>query len=163
LTDTHFLPTDVRLTWSADELIPYRDLIEAGVVDTIMVGHLANNSRWGGVATQRGATAISQLLRSDLKFDGVVVSDDLTMRAVAQGKSSLAEVVRSSVSGGVDLLLIGQPGDPKIENAGAYVNSAVIDGIASGDIASNTIRESLQRVRSLKFKLQAMQMQFSSH
>jgi beta-N-acetylhexosaminidase len=162
-TDTHTMATDVRLSWSPEELLPYQRLIEAGVVDTIMVGHLANKSRWGGVATQQGATAISQLLRSELKFEGVVISDGLTMRAVAPANSSLAQIAKSSVNGGVDLLLIGQPADPKIENAGIYVNAAIMEGIESGEIAPSTVKKSWQRVTSLKAKLESMRLQLNTH
>jgi hypothetical protein len=85
------------------------------------------------------------------------------MRAAAAGKSSLAQIVRSSVNGGVDLLLVGQPADPAIENAGIYVNAAVVQGIDSGDIATDTVKKSWQRVMALKAKLQSMQTEFGSH
>jgi len=127
-----------------------------------MVGHLANKLRWGGAATQQGSAAISQILRSELKFDGVVISDDLTMRAVLSGKSSLAQIARSSINGSVDLLLIGEPADPKIQNTGVHVNSAVMAGIESGDVATCTIKKAWQRVMSLKARLQSMQMQLNS-
>ncbi len=157
VSDTHRMPADVKLSWSQEELVPYRDLIEAGLVDTVMVGHLANNLRWGGVATQQGATAISQLLRTELKFDGVVISDDLMMQAVVRGKSSLADVAKSSVKAGIDLLLVTPSGRPESENTGAYVNAAVVEGVLSGAIGENDIIQSWQRVMSLKVKLQSTQ------
>jgi beta-N-acetylhexosaminidase len=161
--DTHIMPTDVRLSWSPEELVPFEHLIGAELVDTIMVGHLSNQTRWGGVATQQGATAISQILRTDLRFDGVVMSDDLAMRAVATGKKSLAQVVRSAIQSGVDLVLVGQPFDPSIPNVGAYANQAIVEGLSSGEIALSAITESSHRVTSLKSKLQAMRALSSLH
>jgi beta-N-acetylhexosaminidase len=162
-TDTHRQLTDVRNSWSPEELIPYRHLIEAGLVDSIMVGHLSNSPQWGGIATQQGATAISQLLRSELKFDGVVISDGLTMPAVAPANSSLAQIAKSSVNAGVDLLLLGQPADLRIQNAAGHVNAAVIEGVESGEIAPNTIKQAWRRVMSLKAKLQSMRTQYNSY
>jgi beta-N-acetylhexosaminidase len=162
-TDTHRQLTDVSRSWSPDELNPYRHLIEAGLVDTIMVGHLANNLRWGGIATQQGATAISQLLRSELKFDGVVVSDGLTMPAVARANRSLGQIAKSSIKAGVDLLLLGPPADLRIQNSAIYVNAAVVEGVQSGEIAPNTIKQAWGRVMSLKAKLQSMRTKFNSY
>jgi beta-N-acetylhexosaminidase len=162
-TDTHFAPTDVRLTWTDEELVPYRHLIQAGLVDAIMVGHLANDPRWGGTATQQGATAISHLLRRELGFQGVVISDDLTMRAVTIGKKSLGEVAISSIHGGVDLLLIGQPVVLGTESPGTYVNSAIMDAVATGDLTPQKIRDSWKRIWTLKLKLQTMQARLSEH
>jgi beta-N-acetylhexosaminidase len=162
-TDTHRQLTDVSLSWSPDELIPYRHLIEAGLVDTIMVGHLANSRRWGGIATQQGATAISQLLRRELKFDGVVICDGLTMRAVAPANSSLAQIAKSSVNAGADMLLLGQPADLRIQNAAAFINAAVVEGVQSGEIAPNSVKQAWRRLMSLKAKLQSMRTQFNSY
>jgi len=41
-TDSHVAIADVQLSWSSEELIPYQNLIGARLVDSIMVGHLAN-------------------------------------------------------------------------------------------------------------------------
>lgn len=158
LTDTHRQVTDVSLSWSPEELLPYRHLIQEGLVDTIMVGHLANKSRWGGVATQQGATAISQLLRDELKFDGVVICDGLTMAAVARANTSLPQIAKSSVKAGVDLLVLGPPADPRIHNAA--INAAIVDAVRSGEIAANSIEQSSRRVRTLKAKLQSMRTRF---
>src|SRR4030095_5249971 len=64
-TDSHESIADVELSWSPEELMPYQQLIGARLVDSIMVGHLANTPKWGGVATQDGSSAISQILRTD--------------------------------------------------------------------------------------------------
>ena len=162
-TDTHFTKTDVRSTWGDDELVPYLHLIQAELVDTIMVGHLANDRRWGGIATQEGATAISQMLRQELGFQGVVISDDLTMGAVASRKKSLGEVARSSINGGVDLLLIGEPLIQGRESPGAHVNSALMKAVAAGDLAPERIKDAWDRIAALKEKLQSMQTQASAH
>jgi len=153
VADTHTAPADVSLTWSPDELIPYKLLIEAGMADMIMAGHLTNNARWGGTATQQGATAISQILRRDLGYNGVVVSDDLTMKALANGRRTFAEVAGSAAKAGIDLFVVAHPVAPEIENTGLYVNSVLLDGIQSGDISLEIVTKAWERMIALKSKL----------
>lgn len=152
-TNTHLTVADVGSSWSEDELIPYQRLLAAGLVDTIMVGHLINERKWGGVATQAGSTAISHLLRRQLKFDGVVISDDLTMDAVSPDKNNFAAVVGSSFNAGVDIALIAHPVRNEDDDSGFYFNSSTVDAITAGKIPLHSIEHSWQRVTSLKAKL----------
>ncbi len=152
-TDTHLTATDVGSSWSEDELIPYQRLLAARLVDTIMVGHLINQRKWGGVATQAGSTAISHLLRRELKFDGVVISDDLTMDAVNPNKNNFAAVLDSSIDAGIDIALIAHPVRDEDDNSGLYFNSSTVDAVAAGKIALRSIEHSWRRVTSLKAKL----------
>lgn len=152
-TDTHLAATDVGSTWSEDELVPYRRLLAARVVDAIMVGHLINEREWGGVATQEGSTAISRLLRRALKFDGAVISDDLTMDAVKLSKDNFAAVLGSSLKAGIDLPLVAHPVKEEGEGDGQFLNSSTIDAIASGKISLQSVEDSWRRVMLLKAKL----------
>jgi beta-N-acetylhexosaminidase len=147
-TDSHQTATDVGSTWTPDELIPYRGLLAAGSVDAIMVGHLINEARWGGAATQERSTAIAQILRNELKFDGVVISDDLTMDAVWPSKTDFASVLRSSLKAGVDIALVAHATDE--EDGGLSLNSSLAKAISAGEISSNSIKRSWERVMSLK-------------
>ena len=153
-TDTHAMIADVENSWSPEELIPYQHLINAGLVDSIMVGHLANSKEWGGVATQVGSTAISRILRKELGFDGVVLSDDLSMESVRLNNSSFAEVIKSAVLVGADVVIVGRPAteDDSID-VGCYANSALVEGITSDEIDGLTIAETSQRIKLLKRRL----------
>ena len=152
--DSHAAVADVELSWSPEELIPYQNLIGAQLVDSIMVGHLANATKWGGVATQYGSSAIYQILRTDLKFDGVVVSDDLSMDAIRLKTRSVPDTLISAVKAGVDIIIVGRLNDDdKALDPGLYANSALLRGIASGEIRRSSVEKSEQRVRSLKNRL----------
>jgi beta-N-acetylhexosaminidase len=155
-TDSHATVADIELSWSPEELIPYQHLISARVVDSIMVGHLANPPKWGGVATQYGSSAINQILRIDLKFDGVVLSDDLSMDAVRLKTGSFSEVIRSAVKAGVDIIIVSRLNDDdEDKDTGLYVNSALLEGIISGEIQRSSVEKSEQRIRSLKKRLRS--------
>lgn len=150
-TDSHASIADVELSWSPEELIPYQNLINARMVDSIMVGHLANRPQWGAVATQYGSSAINQILRTDLKYDGVVLSDDLSMDAVRLRTNSFPDVIRSAVKAGVDIIIVGRLNDEDEDmDTGLYVNSALLEGVISGELKRSFVEKSEQRIRSLK-------------
>jgi beta-N-acetylhexosaminidase len=156
VTDSHFVVPNVQTSWSQSELAPYEYLIGAGAVDTIMVGHLANPPKWGGVATQDGSTAITKLLREELRFDGVVMSDDLSMHAIRARTSSFTDAIRSAAKAGIDLILVtGDYSDFSGTSTGRYVNSALLEGVNSGQIALSSIEKSVQRIAALKSRLPA--------
>jgi beta-N-acetylhexosaminidase len=147
-TDPHKTATDVGSTWTPDELIPYRGLLAAGSVDAIMAGHLINEAHWGGAATQEGATAIARILRDELKYEGVVISDDLTMDAVWPSKTDFAPVLRSSLKAGVDIALVAHPTEE--DDGGLSLNSSLAKAISAGEISYDSIKRSWERVVSLK-------------
>ena len=150
-TDTHAAIADVELSWSREELIPYQNLIGARLVDSVMVGHLANRPKWGGVATQYGSSAINQILRTDLKFDGVVLSDDLSMDSIRLTTNPFPDVIRSAAKAGVDIIIVSRLSDnDEGMDTGLYVNSALLAGVISGEIERSSVEKSGQRIRSLK-------------
>jgi beta-N-acetylhexosaminidase len=152
--DSHLSVADVQTTWSPEELLPYRLLIKKGIVDTILVGHLANVTKWGGVATQVGSSAITQMLRRQLKFDGVVLSDDLAMDAVSSPSTRLSAIVVSAIQTGIDIVIVSRVDaqDQSIDT-GAYVNSAIFEAVKSGKLERSSITSSSRRAGRLKAQL----------
>jgi beta-N-acetylhexosaminidase len=152
--DSHRSVANVQTSWSTEELHPYRSLIKKGMVDSILVGHLANETKWGGVATQAGAHAINRMLRQQLKFDGVVLSDDLAMDAVNSSNAPLSRIVISAIQAGIDMVIVSRidSRDESIDT-GAYVNSAIFNAVKSGKLERSSIALSSSRVRSLKERL----------
>jgi beta-N-acetylhexosaminidase len=154
--DSHTEVPDVEGTWSPDELVPYRNLINSGAADTVMVGHLVNQPKWGGVATQEGSDAINRILRGELGFKGVVISDDLTMEAVVHNKGSVAKAAISAVKAGVDLVLVVHPAPGDNGNTGRYLHSALLHAVESGELEPDMIEKAWERVMALKAKLRAV-------
>ena len=105
--DSHEGFVDISKTWSKDELEPYSELIAEGVVDMVMVGHLFHSCCvTGDVQTPASLSPhwIDGVLRQELKFDGVVISDDLEMGAILD-HYTLEETVVEAVKAGMDILL----------------------------------------------------------
>jgi beta-N-acetylhexosaminidase len=149
--DSHDSIANVETSWSPVELVPYEKLINSHIVDCIMVGHLSNAALWGGAATQYGASAIKQILRQQLKFGGVILSDDLSMKAVRSPDQPFSEVIRSSVRAGVDIVIVSRINDDdETADTGAYANSAILAGVRTGEIDREAIDSSVRRIEFLK-------------
>ncbi|MEC8991699.1 MAG: glycoside hydrolase family 3 N-terminal domain-containing protein [Candidatus Latescibacterota bacterium] len=63
-------------TWSGHELLPFRRLIEQGLVDAVMTAHVVN-TQLDDVPATLSTSTLDTLLRQELGFDGVVISDDM--------------------------------------------------------------------------------------
>lgn len=149
--DTHLGLTDVTDTWIEEELVPYRRLIAAGLADMIMTAHIVNRNLDPELPASLSRKIVTDLLRRDLGYRGVVVSDDLQMGAIAD-EYSAEEAAALAVQAGADILLFG--------NNLVYepdVARRVVDHLAgevrSGRIELRRIRESYERIRRLKTSL----------
>ena len=91
---------------------------------------------------------ISGLLRHKLGFQGVVVTDDLDMEAVA-ARYSLKERIRLAVEAGADILLFGNNLHYE-EDLPFRVHDTLMELIEEGSISPERIRESYIRIRALK-------------
>ena len=105
-TDSHLGFTDISGSWRRDELIPYRDLIAAGLADAVMTAHVFNAQLDQELPATLSPAVIDGLLRKELGFPGVVLSDDLQMAAIS-ARHSLPEAVEKAVLAGVDILVFG--------------------------------------------------------
>jgi beta-N-acetylhexosaminidase len=107
--DSHKGFVDITNTWNKVELAPYTALIGANMTDFVMVGHLYDKNY-----DPRGDTAqlpaslnpvwIGDVLRNQLGYKGVVISDDLEMGAIRNEFNTQQTVIRA-VNAGVDVLL----------------------------------------------------------
>ena len=131
-------------TLESYDLPPFEAAIDGGV-PMVMVGHLV----YPAIDPERPASlsrdAIS-MLRGDLGFDGVVVTDDLAM-AGATGGGSVADAAVRAVDAGADLLIVSSA--PQ-KQADAY--DAVVEAVQSGKTPKSRIRESVGRILGVKEK-----------
>ncbi len=104
--DSHKGFVDITRTWSAAELTPYRLLIAAGLADMVMPGHLYLEplSEPGGRLPTSLSRPALDLLRDDLGFAGVIISDDMEMRAI-EADYSLEEAAVHAIRAGTNILI----------------------------------------------------------
>lgn len=117
LQDSHKGAVDITRTWSEDELIPFRRLIAAGMADLVMTAHVINRQMAAAepdVPMSLSKNALTGVLRGDLGFNGVIVSDDIQMDAI-RWNFSLKEAVLKAVEAGTDILLFANDKRPDPE------------------------------------------------
>ena len=150
--DSHLGLPDVTHLWSETELEPFRSLLSEQLPDLVMMAHLFN-AQWDETypATLSSAV-ITGMLRQQLGFEGVVVSDDMKMGAIAQNYS-LEESIELAVKAGVDILLFGNNSssfDPQIAQKAVTIIRKLVE---SGTLSRDRIQQSYQRISDLKKKL----------
>ncbi|MEA2675195.1 MAG: beta-N-acetylhexosaminidase [Chloroflexota bacterium] len=106
--DTHHalaVAERTRADVEAEELVPFREAIASGV-RLVMSGHFAAPGLTGSRAlpSTLSGRVMGELLRDELGFDGVSITDALDMGALAQGASQAVDVL-AALEAGVDLLL----------------------------------------------------------
>lgn len=140
--DSHYSSAYVHRTKEeimADEMQPFRSGIEAGA-EFVMVGHLIvpDIDEVPATLSYKIATGI---LRDELKFEGVAITDSFEMESIADNYS-VDDAVVMSVKAGMDMIL--QPKDMV-----SAVNS-IEQAVADGELSEDRIDESVRRILTLK-------------
>jgi beta-N-acetylhexosaminidase len=125
------------------ELRPFRKAIEAEVA-LVMTAHIVVRELDATLPATLSPAAVNALLRKELGYQGVVVSDDLEMKAVAdRWRSGLASVL--AVKAGCDLMLVCHTPEAQAEAI-----EGVIHAVEGEEIARSAIDDASARLRRLK-------------
>lgn len=139
-SDTH-----TGAAWSSRTIEDYRSTeflsfgggIDAGT-EMVMISHLSNSELSGSdLPASLNKTIIADLLRTELGFKGIVITDSLRMGAVTEQFGS-AEAAVTALEAGVDILLM--PADFHAARQG------ILDAVHDGQISEERIDESLFRI-----------------
>jgi len=153
LADTHFGVADVTNTWQNEELMPYKTMLMADNVDAIMTSHIVNkNLDPSGLPGTLSKRIIDSLLRKTLGFNGVVFSDDMQMKAIADN-FSLEETIRLAINAGVDIMCFSNNIPGSAERTVDRVHQIIKKMVKTGEIKKERIDESYKRIMALKSQL----------
>jgi beta-N-acetylhexosaminidase len=134
----------VEKTWDeleACELIPFVAAINAGT-DMIMAAHItAKNVTDDGLPASLSKEMITDKLRGELGYNGVVITDAMSMGAVTSEYTS-AEAAVKAFTAGADIMLM--PDDYKAAFKG------IRDAVNDGTISMERLNESVLRILTLK-------------
>ncbi len=149
--DSHLGFVDISASWHADELVPYRLLIDSGHAAAIMVGHLINKNFDAICPATLSSATLQTLLRRDLHFNGLIISDDMQMKAITDC-FGLEEACCKALAAGIDLLLIG---NNLVHDSGILnkVKSSVLEAVHRGAIPEKRIEEAYGFVQKFKRSL----------
>jgi len=146
--DSHLGFVDISTTWDKTELHPFREFIAAGYQEAVMIGHLFNRNLDELHPAPLSYPIIHGILREQLGHSGVIVSDDMQMKAITD-HYGLAEACCRAISAGVDLLIIGNNlcHDPQILEK---VQNEIIKALKDGRLTEKRIEEAWSRIQHFK-------------
>jgi beta-N-acetylhexosaminidase len=146
-TNTDFGVADVTKTWTRVELEPFRRLIASDKADVVMAGHVVNRQLDPKYPASLSSAVVTTLLRGELGWDGVVVTDDLQAAAITQNFGRDEAIVRA-LEAGNDLLLLANQQAYDVDIVDRAV-SAVTAAVDSGRLPVARIDEAWLRIESL--------------
>ena len=144
------------------ELVSFQAAIEAGT-DMVMTAHIQypqiEKETYSSVTTGEqlflpatmSKTILTDILRGDMGFDGVIVCDALDMAAIADN-FSMEDTIRLTIGAGVDMLIL-----PSVKDTASFrLMDTYIDTAAAlverGEISEERINESVHRILEMKQK-----------
>lgn len=147
LSDTHNGFTDVTSTWKEYELTPYKTLIAAGKCDAIMTAHVFNSNLDAQYPATLSYNIITKMLRVDMKYDGLVMTDDMSMGAITE-KWTTDEAIEIAINAGVDMFTMSRGNYTSFRKLIASIAAKV----KSGKIPESRINESCERIAKVSRK-----------
>ena len=144
-TDSHLgLPVipHSRARMDSVEIFPFRHAIEAGM-GAVMTAHISVPSLDGGVGDPAtlSSAVLTDLLRDEMEFDGLLFTDAMDMSAISRGFGAEEASVRA-IEAGADVILM----PPSVERAVEGIAAAV----ESGRIEASRIAASVRRILATK-------------
>lgn len=127
------------------ELIPFKEAINNNA-DVVMISHILLPKIDSSYPATMSKIIIKDVLRNDLKFNGVVITDDMTMGAITKN-FDISNAAIKSINAGTDIILICHGYDNEI-----YVINSIKEAVENNIITEDKINESVYRILKLKEK-----------
>lgn len=146
--DSHIGLTVVNNTLSrlkSFELVPFKEAIDNGA-DMVMVAHILLPKIDDKNPASFSKAIITDILRKDLNFNGVVITDDMTMGAVMKN-FKIEEAAVMSLKAGTDIILVCHDYNNEIK-----VIDSIKKSIESGNLSMEEVDAKLYRILKLKDK-----------
>ncbi len=146
--DSHLGMVNVTNTWKNEELLPYKLLIKDKLVDFVMISHIYNKNLDEKYPSSLSRKIITGLLKNKLGFNGIIISDDLNMKAITN-TYSLNEAMELSLNSGTDMLIFGNNLEYD-ENIVTKVVIIIKELIKQGKISEKRIEYSYKKIINFK-------------
>ena len=150
-TDSHLGFTDISTSWTTQELIPFQSVISNRTADIVMMGHLFNRSLDSIYPASLSYNVVTNILRKQLGFDGIIITDAMNMGAITQNYGFEQSIVLA-VKAGVNLLLYPMNFDSLNRSLARTIVGLIEKNVQSGIIPQSCIDDSYTRIMNLKMK-----------
>ncbi|MEV4554967.1 glycoside hydrolase family 3 protein [Nonomuraea wenchangensis] len=128
-----------------DALLPFREAIKEGV-RTVMTGHLLVPSYDAELPATLSPKLLTGLLREELGFDGVIVTDGIEMAAVS-GAYGIGGAAARAIAAGADAICVG--GERADEATAVEIRDAIAAAVTGGLLPEERLADAARRVREL--------------
>lgn len=153
-SDSHLGFVDVTDTWQEYELMPYQELItHMDHKDMIMTAHIVNRKLDpSGLPATLSKRILTDLLRHKLGFNGVIITDDMQMKAISE-HYGLEESLVLAINAGADMFIFGNQLVEEPMKAKMLID-LIEKNVKNGTISQSRIDEAFSHIVQLKKELE---------
>jgi beta-N-acetylhexosaminidase len=145
--NTDFARVDVTNTWTDKELEPYRTLIGQHLPDAVMTAHITDRKLDPDLPASLSKAITTGMLRGQLGWDGVVMTDDLGAVAVTS-RYHRADAIALAIEAGADLLTFANQAS-YVPDLAAEVVETIVGLVGAGKLTEARIDQSVARLEHL--------------
>lgn len=151
-TDSHLSFVDVSDTWQPYELEPYSSLVSQTGCGMIMTAHVINRRLdETGLPATLSYEMLTNVLRKQLNFDGVIITDDMQMKAITD-HYGLEKSFQLAINAGADMFIFGNQLVDKPQDAKTLID-IIEEAVHSGYIRQERIDDAYRRIVIFKQSL----------
>ena len=149
IDDSHYGLVDISKTWVPNELTPYKMLIAARQLDAVMTAHVYNSQIDPDYPSTLSYKTLTGLLRQQMGFDGVIITDDLYMEGIFD-RYPIEDAVALAINAGADILLAGNNITTGFEaDRPDRLIDIIVDLVKQGKVPVERLYESNRRIEAL--------------
>lgn len=148
--DSHDDLVSVSGSWQEKELEPYKYFIKNNMADAVLSAHIIldrYDDKYPGTLSR---TLLTDLLRTEMGFSGIIVSDDLNMGAVAKNYEYQDALVLA-INAGIDIIMQGNVMNYQADLP-VITKNLILEAVRAGRITEGRINDSFQRIISTKLQ-----------
>lgn len=148
--DSHLGFVDVTDTWDKSELLPYEKISSlSNPKSMVMTAHIVNkNLDPSGLPATLSKQVLTNLLRDKLNFTGIVITDDMQMKAITDNYT-LEKALVLAVNAGVDMFIFGNQLVDKPQNPQEIID-IIYNKVQQGEINHKLIDTAFSRIKKCK-------------
>lgn len=148
--DSHWGLVDITGVWTERDLQPYRRLIDHNLADVIMTSHVFLRSIDPDYPATLSRRILTDLLRGKLRYDGVILSDDMYMQGIID-LYQIESAIVLAINAGVDMLCVGNNISTGFEADRPFrLVDIIVSAIKDGRIPLSRVQDANRRIAALK-------------
>lgn len=150
ISDSHYGLTDVTATWSENELIPFKKLIDSGNLPAVMTAHIFNRNIDPDFPATLSHKTLTGLLRDKLGYDGIIITDDMYMKGIIDNYS-IDQAVIMAINAGADMMIMGNNINTGYEaDRPDKIIEIIVKAVKNGSISQERLIDAHRRIARMQ-------------